>query len=88
LGSYTKETKGAKGESNSKSQISDLKSSGSGNLPEVGGGVSEEAAVAEDLELLADFVADVAVVGMEGLELDLRCPSRHKMRFDRLGTPS
>ena len=27
--------------------------------------MGEEAGVAEDLELLADFVADVAVVGME-----------------------
>jgi hypothetical protein len=33
----------------------------------VGGGAEEgeEAEVAEDLELLADFVADVGVVGME-----------------------
>jgi hypothetical protein len=30
-----------------------------------GGKEGEEAEVAEDLELLADFVADVGVVGME-----------------------
>ena len=29
----------------------------------------EEAKVAEDLELLADFVADVAIIGMKGMEL-------------------
>ena len=32
------------------------------------GGEIEEAGVAEDLELLADFVADVAIVGMERAE--------------------
>ena len=33
------------------------------------GEVGEETGVAEDLELLADFVADVAVVGMEFFQL-------------------
>ena len=28
----------------------------------------EEAEVAEDLKLLADFVADVAIIGMKGFE--------------------
>lgn len=34
-------------------------------MPSAVGNVGEKAGVAEDLELLADFVADVAVVGME-----------------------
>ena len=29
----------------------------------------EEAEIAEDLKLLADFVADVAIIGMKGMEL-------------------
>ena len=32
------------------------------------GGEVEEAGVAEDLELLPDLVADVAIVGVEGAE--------------------
>ena len=34
-----------------------------------GGEELEEAEVAEDLELLADLVADVAIIGMKGFEL-------------------
>lgn len=35
--------------------------------------VLQEAGVAEDLELLADFVADVAVVGVEFFQFALKC---------------
>jgi hypothetical protein len=33
----------------------------------------EEVEVAKDLELLADFVADVAIIGMKGFELVFEC---------------
>jgi hypothetical protein len=38
-------------------------------LPAVAGEMEEETAVAEDLELLADFVAYVTVAGMQGFQL-------------------
>jgi len=38
------------------------------NAPTGGGEVEEEAGVAEDLKLLADFVADVPIAGMQFLK--------------------
>ena len=40
----------------------------SGNAPAAGLDVEEEAGVAEDLKLLADFVADVPIAGMQFLK--------------------
>lgn len=39
--------------------------SGSGFLPEAAGGLLQQSAVAQDLELLADFVPDVPIGGIE-----------------------
>ncbi|HEV2490488.1 MAG TPA: hypothetical protein VGT03_11810 [Candidatus Acidoferrales bacterium] len=41
----------------------------------------EEAEVSEDLELLADFVADVAIIWMKGFELVFECIDIGEIEF-------